>query len=68
MSSKTSSNTNGICFGLADRVCLVTGGAQGIGEACIRCFARENAHVVIADVADERGVALAAEVGGLYLH
>ena len=32
-----------ISFGLKDRVCIVTGGAQGIGEACIRRFARENA-------------------------
>ena len=68
MSTKTPSNTNEICFGLAGRVCVVTGGAQGIGEACIRRFARENAHVVIADVADERGMALAKEVGGLYVH
>ena len=68
MSTKTPSNTNEICFGLADRVCVVTGGAQGIGEACIRRFARENARVVIADVADERGMALAKEVGGLYVH
>ena len=68
MSTKTPSNTNEICFGLAGRVCVVTGGAQGIGEACIRRFARENAHVVIADVADERGMALAREVGGLYVH
>ena len=68
MSTKTLSNTSEICFGLAGRVCVVTGGAQGIGEACIRRFARENAHVVIADVADERGMALAKEVGGLYVH
>ena len=38
-----------ISFNLKDRVCIVTGGAQGIGEACCRRFAREQAHVVIAD-------------------
>ncbi|MEP6963897.1 MAG: SDR family oxidoreductase [Polaromonas sp.] len=65
ISSKTSP---AICFGLADRVCLVTGGAQGIGEACIRRFARENAKVVIADIDDPRGAALAGELGGLYVH
>ena len=57
-----------IIFGLAGRVCIVTGGAQGIGEACIRRFARENANVVIADIDDSRGLALAAELNGLYVH
>jgi NAD(P)-dependent dehydrogenase (short-subunit alcohol dehydrogenase family) len=57
-----------ISFGLAGRVCIVTGGAQGIGEACARRFAREAAHVVIADIDDARGAALAKELGGLYVH
>ncbi|CAM3662556.1 SDR family oxidoreductase [Polaromonas hydrogenivorans] len=57
-----------ISFGLAGRVCIVTGGAQGIGEACIRRFAREGAQVVVADIDDVRGAALAAELGGLYVH
>ena len=57
-----------INFGLAGRVCIVTGGAQGIGEACIRRFAREGALVVMADIDDARGAALAAELGGLYVH
>ncbi|SFD93038.1 SDR family NAD(P)-dependent oxidoreductase [Paracidovorax konjaci] len=55
-------------FGHADRVCIVTGGAQGIGEACARRFAREGAHVVIADVDDAHGEALARELpGSLYV-
>src|SRR4051812_5165441 len=57
-----------ICFGLARRVCIVTGGAQGIGEACARRFAREGAKVVIADIADAPGRALARELGGMYVH
>ncbi|CDS54283.1 Dehydrogenases with different specificities (related to short-chain alcohol dehydrogenases) [Polaromonas sp. CG9_12] len=57
-----------INFGLAGRVCIVTGGAQGIGEACIRRFAREGAQLVIADIDDARGTALAAELGGAYVH
>ena len=56
-----------ISFGLQGRVCIVTGGAQGIGEACVRRFAREGAHAVIADVDDGRGQALAAELGALYV-
>ena len=61
-------NTTQISFGLNSRVCLVTGGAQGIGEACCRRFAREGALVVIADIDDTRGAALASELGGLYVH
>ena len=57
-----------ISFGLAGRVCIVTGGSQGIGEACARRFAREGAKVVIADVADAPGQALAAELGALFVH
>ena len=61
-------NSNAISFGLAGRVCIVTGGAQGIGEACCRRFARDGAQVVVADIDDARGQALAAELGGLYVH
>ena len=64
----SAANPHLISFGLAGRVCLVTGGAQGIGEACCRRFAREGAQVVIADMDDARGTALASELGGLYVH
>ena len=64
----SAANPHLISFGLNGRVCLVTGGAQGIGEACCRRFAREGAKVVIADIDDTRGAALASELGGLYVH
>jgi NAD(P)-dependent dehydrogenase (short-subunit alcohol dehydrogenase family) len=66
--SSSSTPASTISFGLAGRVCIVTGGAQGIGEACARRFAREEALVVIADIDDTRGTALAKELGGLYVH
>ena len=68
MNAPAPSPSSLISFGLAGRICIVTGGAQGIGEACIRRFAREQAKVVIADIDDARGAALARELGGLYVH
>ena len=41
-----------------NKVVMVTGGASGIGEACIRMFAAEGASVVVADLLDEEAGAL----------
>ena len=57
-----------ISFGLSERVCIVTGGAQGIGEACCRRLALEQAHLVIADTDEVRGAALADALGALFVH
>jgi NAD(P)-dependent dehydrogenase (short-subunit alcohol dehydrogenase family) len=43
---------------------IVFGGASGLGEATARRLAADGARVVIADLAGERAVALAAELGG----
>lgn len=48
---------------LQDRVALITGGANGIGAACVRRFALEGARVVFADRDEAAGAALAAELG-----
>lgn len=44
------------------KVALVTGGASGIGAACARVLAREGATVVITDVDDAAGGAIAAGI------
>ena len=49
---------------LKDKVAVVTGGAQGIGEAMVRAYASEGAHVVVADMAVAKAEALARELGG----
>jgi len=48
---------------LTNASALVTGGAGGFGSATARRLAAMGAKVVIADVADERGAALAKELG-----
>jgi NAD(P)-dependent dehydrogenase (short-subunit alcohol dehydrogenase family) len=42
---------------------IVTGGAQGIGRACVEAFAAEGGAVVIADLDEAKGEALAVELG-----
>jgi len=47
----------------AGKVAVVTGGASGIGLAAVRRFHAEGAAVVVADVQDGPGEAVAAELG-----
>lgn len=58
---------------LEGKVALITGGARGQGEAEVKLFAKEGAKVIIADILDEEGKKLEAEIselGGecLYAH
>ena len=48
---------------LEGKVAVVTGGASGIGEGTVRRFVEEGARVVVADLQDEPGRALVAELG-----
>jgi NAD(P)-dependent dehydrogenase (short-subunit alcohol dehydrogenase family) len=46
---------------------LVTGGASGLGEATVRALAARGAAVVVVDLQDEKGQAVAKSVGGGYV-
>ncbi|MDJ0769568.1 MAG: SDR family NAD(P)-dependent oxidoreductase [Ilumatobacter sp.] len=46
---------------------IVTGGASGIGEAAAQQLAAAGARVVIADLNEEKGQAVASELGGLFV-
>ncbi|MHB1217791.1 MAG: SDR family NAD(P)-dependent oxidoreductase [Alphaproteobacteria bacterium] len=48
---------------LRDKVAVITGAAQGIGEAYARRFAKEGAKVVVADLNDKAGQAVADSIG-----
>ncbi len=48
---------------LDGKVAIITGGSAGQGAAAARRFVEEGARVVIADIADEQGKALAVELG-----
>ena len=55
---------------LNDKVAVITGGCSGIGLATVELFVAEGARVVIADIQDERGTALADRFGdrAIYRH
>lgn len=50
------------------KVALITGAAHGIGEGVARGLASRGVHVVVADVDDQAGETLAAELGGAFVH
>ncbi|GGI43227.1 SDR family NAD(P)-dependent oxidoreductase [Mammaliicoccus stepanovicii] len=47
---------------LNNKIAIVTGGAGGIGSGIVRAYVKENAKVVIADIAAEKGQALSDEL------
>ncbi|TSE19851.1 putative oxidoreductase [Tepidimonas alkaliphilus] len=52
---------------IAGKVFIVTGGASGLGEGTARRLAAQGGRVVIADLQEERGRAVAAEIGATFV-
>lgn len=48
---------------LQDKIAIITGAARGMGAATARMFAREGATVIVADVHESVGQAVATELG-----
>ena len=53
---------------ITNKVFIVTGGASGLGAGTARMLVANGGRVVIADVQDEPGQALAKELGQVYVH
>ncbi|AHG63663.1 3-hydroxyacyl-CoA dehydrogenase [Advenella mimigardefordensis] len=53
---------------IRDKVFIVTGGASGLGAGTARMLVEQGAKVIIADVQDEPGQQLAAELKQQYVH
>ena len=49
------------------KVFIVTGGASGLGEGTARMLAEAGATVVVADLQEEQGATVAAEIGGRFV-
>jgi len=54
-------------FDLTGKTALVTGAASGIGEAVAHVLAGAGAYVYVADIDDEAGSIVAADIGGEFL-
>ncbi len=52
---------------LDGKIAIVTGGASGIGKACAEKFASEGATVIIADIQDDAGRAVAESLRGRFI-
>lgn len=53
---------------IKNKVFVVTGGASGLGAGTVRMLVEQGAKVVIADIQDEAGTALATELNQVYVH
>lgn len=62
MNPPASASTVAAAFDLTGRVCIVTGGSRGLGQAMAAGFAQHGAHVVVASRNEDACKAFAAEL------
>ena len=53
---------------LQNKTALVTGAASGIGAAIATAYAESGADVIVTDIDDEKGRAVASKIGAVYAH
>ena len=53
---------------LEGKVAIITGAAMGLGAADAELFAAEGAKVVLTDIAEDQGQALADKLGGTFFN
>ena len=53
---------------LEDKVAIISGIGPGLGQELAYVFAREGARLVLTDIDDTAGIALAEKLGATYLH
>ena len=53
---------------MEDKVVLITGAASGLGAADAALLAREGARVIVTDIAEDAGRAVAERIGGEFMH
>jgi len=63
MASRSSQEVPAAARKLDGKVAVITGGASGIGACTARLFVKHGARVVVADIQDELGASLCAELG-----
>ncbi|HCQ58659.1 MAG TPA: short-chain dehydrogenase [Sulfitobacter sp.] len=51
---------------LQNKIAIITGAGRGIGAAIARAFAAEGANVVVAEMDEVTGTAVATEIGGIF--
>ncbi len=59
---------SGMSGRIADKVAVVTGGASGIGAGIVRRFCQEGARVLLADIDETLGSAVASSCGATFVH
>lgn len=52
---------------LQDKLCVITGAARGIGRAIAEAFHAQGAQLVVTDIRQDEGAALAARLGGRFI-